>query len=397
LQQLAAVSKIKILLKETKMATMSKNSALILLGVVLLVQNIGLAYALPKTGQSDKTSVVYSEGTGSSFEAAKKHAFRSAIQEAVGVLSISEQSADGDILTKDQINEYSAGYIDDYEVLESSESADHMITVSMKVRVASSKIAQRMISRGDSTSQVQGELLLTKLQSQLDMRNSGDELLSEVLNSYPQNAFVLNQGHSEVKISPTRQPYLIIPYEITMSKFWISGLNEALTAVAASSHNCNNIALSVSNNQDQPGGAAIAQALCGGTEPDVRIFSGGGFFSTNASSYKFYDLQTLLMVDKHLLNSTKPHLQGTIALQIEFIADTSVFATNCALIPTNDMIGFNKSIHQIEHNSNLSKKYIRPVIDSSVISKRELIINIPDLSAISELTKVKLTIQPECH
>ena len=379
------------------MFKLSKKSALALLCVGVLSQTTALAGELPKTGQYDKTSVVYAEGTGATFEEAKQRAFRSAIQEAVGVLNISEQAVDGDRLAKDQINEYSAGYIDDYEILESHEDSQRRVTVSLQARVASSKIAQRMISRGDKTSQVQGQMLLTKLESQLNVRNSGDALLSEVLSSYPQNAFVINQGASEVKISPTRQPYMFVPYEVTMSKFWVDGLNEALTAVSASNNSCNTIALSISNNQQQPGAQSIAQKFCGDTEPDVRIFSGSGFFGSTASSYKFHDVQTLAMFNKHLLNSTKPQSQGTIAMQVEFINNTGVVSTKCTLITVSELIGYNEPTYNVEYNSNLNRQYMRPVIDSRAVAKRNLRINITDWDSMADVIKVRLSMQKSCN
>lgn len=373
-----------------------KKSITSLLCLSIFIQNSLLAAELPKTGQSNKTSLLSVEGTGDTFEAAKKQAFRTAIQQAVGVLSISEQAADGDQLTKDQINEYSAGYIDDYEVVESHRDADNRTVISMRVRVASSKIAQRMMSRGDTISKVQGQKMATQLESQIDSRNDGDAMLSEVLSSYPQNAFIINQGISEVRISPTRKPYFIVPYEVTMSKFWADGLNEALTAVSATSHSCNNITLSISNNSQQPGAASLGQSFCGGPNPDMRIITGSGFFSSTASSYNFHDVQTLAMVNEHLNNSTNPRLKNTIAIQVEFASDTRVFRTSCINIPFSEMIGYYEPTYHVEYNSNLNRQYMRPLIDSRVTMQRTIKFDVPSRDELAELTNVRFTVQQSC-
>jgi hypothetical protein len=58
------------------------------------------------------------EAVGSTLEEAKRNAFRQAIEQTVGIVMLDEKEASGSILTKDFVGGYSAGYIDDFEILE---------------------------------------------------------------------------------------------------------------------------------------------------------------------------------------------------------------------------------------------------------------------------------------
>ena len=59
-------------------------------------------------------------GTGSTFERAKQDAFREAVQIKVGSAVVSERMSTVDSLVKDDIIVHSAGYVDDFKVLNTS-------------------------------------------------------------------------------------------------------------------------------------------------------------------------------------------------------------------------------------------------------------------------------------
>ena len=178
------------------------------------------------------------EGHGPSLEQAKQNGFRLAIEQAVGQVIVSDQEVSGDQLTKDFIGGYSAGYVDAFEILDTHQEGSEII-LRMNVAVSSSKIAQRMLSSGNKDLMLEGQRLQAQIDTELDQRARGDQLIADVLSSYPYNAYVVNSGQTDIGIDQRRETYIDIPYEIHWSKFWIEAIDEALGVIAVDSKNCN--------------------------------------------------------------------------------------------------------------------------------------------------------------
>jgi len=366
-----------------------------LLVVGLLLASDAIA-DLPKTGGARPTVKVLIEADGQTLEQAKQNGFRSAIEQTVGQLIISNQEVSGDQLVKDTIGGYSAGYVDDYEILESTQDQG-LWHLKMNVAVASSKIAQRMVSSGDLSMMVDGLRLQAQLETQLEERRQGDALINEVLSSYPYNAYVVNSGETEVKISNTRSPYVEVPYNITMSKFWLEALNEAMTAVAKESKNCSTLTMALTDRlraaRTSNSVKNLAQTPCGGA-PDMRIFSkkSGNFFPT-ADSYYFYDLETLVMINTEL----QPALgQQHIGLRILLLdAAGTIIDTRCANINTELFIRFNEP-NLPSVNWNIRRAVLRPDIVGQNNVYGTLRIHLNNLSLVGNLAKVRLLVEKTC-
>lgn len=350
---------------------------------------------LPKTGGSHPTVRVEVEGFGRTQEEAKQNGFRTAIEQVVGQLVVSDQEVSGDRLVKDFLGGYSAGYVDDYELLE-TEQEQGKWRVLMNVAVASSKIAQRMQSKGTKTTVIDGQRFQAQLETQIEERERGDGLISTVLASYPEHAFVVNSGQTEFKVSNTRSPYVEVPYNITMSKFWITALNEALSAVAVESKNCSTLTMAVSDQAQVSGYSRavknIAQRPCG-VAPDMRVFSKGSGWFASADSYYFNDLKTLAMINGEL----QPKLgQQHIGLQILLLdAGGSVIDRRCANINTELFIRYNEP-NLASVNWNVREHFLRPDIVGQNNVYGTLRIHVKNLENVGELAKIKLEIQRTC-
>jgi len=291
---------------------------------------------------------------------------------------------------------YSAGYVDDYEILESTQN-EKTWHVKMNVAVASSKIAQRMMLSGNKTTSVNGQRLQAQLETQLESRQQGDNLLREVLSSYPYNAYVVNAGQTEVKISNARVPYVEVPYDITMSNFWLDALNEALTAVARDSKNCNSLTMAVSNGLRAGNTSSavknLAQVPCGAA-PDMRVFSkkSGDFFS-NSNSYYFYDLETLAMVNSELQT---PMGQQRIGLRVSLLdAGGGTIDSRCADINTELFLRFSEPNLAVV-NWNTRRAFLRPDIVGQNNVYGVLRVHLKNLEHAGDLAKVRLTVEKTC-
>ena len=336
------------------------------------------------------------EGHGRTKKEAQQDACDTAIKQVVGQVIISDQEVKGDQLTKDFIGSYSAGYCLYSEVLETRHETDKVV-VKMNVAVESSKIAQRMLSSGDKSMIVAGEHLQMLIDSQLDQRNRGDQLIAEVLTSYPYNAYVVNSGQTEIGLGIRREVYIDVPYEIHWSKFWLEGFNEALNAIAFDSKSCNNWVVK----QDNKIGLSSQSGLLGrlqdtpcGQEADMRVsYKKSGEWFGNTRSYYFYDRQTLAVIKDQIQT---PVGRQHIGLKVD-LKDSGgqVVDSRCAKIDTSLFVSYTEPKFEVVHWNEASKN-LRPVVNGDASVYGVLRVHLYNKNVIGDVAKVNLTVEKTC-
>lgn len=363
----------------------------LLLAAGLLTSSWSAAWDLPKTGGKHATVPVQIEAVGSTLEEAKRNAFRQAIEQTVGIVMLDEKEASGSILTKDFVGGYSAGYIDDFEILENYQDENNQWHVKLNVQVASSKIAQRMMSKGENNSLVNGDQLHARLESQIEEREQGDRLIGQVLSSYPYNAYIVNSGRTEFKLTRSRQSYVEIPYEIAMSKFWLSALNEALTTVSVKSTECGGFAVrlidAIKNSPTYGNGVKKVAGMHCGNGPDMRVFS------DKMNSYTFSDLKTLEMVNSYLQTQVG---QQHLGLRVDLLdAGGALVDTRCAKISSEMFIRYSEPNLPM-NNWNSERVLVRPDIVGQNKINGVLRVHFNDPTAVADLARIRLNIQQTC-
>ena len=337
------------------------------------------------------------EGQGATQDSAKKDAFRRAIERVVGMVVVSDQEAQGNKLTKDSIGNYSSGYIEDYEILDSYQEPDGMWTVQMSVKVADSKIAQRMMTRSQNNTNINGSKISDSMASEIEMRQNGDALLGTVLGSYPEHAYVVNSGQSTFTVGRLRQPYVDMDYSLSLSKSWVESLNEAVGLVAASSNNCNSLSKSLARGfetgpRNSDAVKDLAKRACG-KDPDIQIVSkkSGDFLSKNYS----YTLPDQLTLDT--INNTLQTPMGMqhIGLRVDLIdAGGQVFDSRCARLDNRTLIYWEAPTGV--YNLRDGKRLMRPVVLGTSSFNGSLRINLRSPQQIQDLARVKLSVQKTC-
>lgn len=336
------------------------------------------------------------EGYGNNVDQAKQNGFRNAIEQVVGQVVISDQEVKGDQLTKDWIGGYSAGYVDDFEILETRQEGNETI-VKMNVAVASSKIAQRMMSSGNKSLIINGERLQAQIDTQLEQRNRGDQLVAEVLTSYPHNAYVVNSGQTEVGLNPRRQAYVDVPYEIHWSRFWLEALNETLGVIAVDSKSCNSWFVEQDKQIRLSAGSGLLGRLrdtpCG-QEADLRVsYKQLGQWFGETRSYYFHDRQTLEVVNGQIQT---PVGRQHIGLRVDLKdAGGGMVDTRCARIDTSLFVGYTEPQMEVVHWNDANRN-LRPVINGDASVYGVLRIHLRTKEQISDVTKVTLNIEKTC-
>ena len=166
-------------------------------------------------------------GVGETEELARQNGFKQAIELHVGSVILNERESQEFKLVKDDIFDYSAGYIDNFAVIDVTSKPDGY-TVIVDIIVRPSKIHERVLSQGKDTKNVPGDQLGTQYKSYLQERKEGDRYLDSVLNSYPKNALEIKQEPFKYKLDMYRNALFIVPFEVKWNYKYIQALNETL-------------------------------------------------------------------------------------------------------------------------------------------------------------------------
>ena len=182
---------------------------------------------------SDNRRIYYIEvqGHGSTVAEARDNGFRLAVEQALGTLISSEtQVVDGRI-KRDEIISYAAGYVDRFDIVETGTLPTGQNMVKLKVWVGRSALADRLLNRSETSGEVNGSRATVQLQTLNQERVTGDRLLQQVLNDFPQRAFDIELNPTDI-IRQNRAAQMEISFKIRWNQDYLRSLWTALEATA---------------------------------------------------------------------------------------------------------------------------------------------------------------------
>ena len=169
-------------------------------------------------------------GEGSTVEQAKENAFRTAVQQRAGAIVLSERQASNDKLIKDNISLFSAGYVDDFKIIDINQNGSN-IRITLEVLVADSKLFNQVLNTGQTKQGINGDQAGTALSTFLDQKQKGDKMLDAVLSTYPQNAFIIEQKPYVLSVDSNRNAIITIPYSLKWNYDYIVSMKEAMQLI----------------------------------------------------------------------------------------------------------------------------------------------------------------------
>jgi hypothetical protein len=178
-------------------------------------------------------------GVGRNINEAKQNGFKNAISIKVGSALLSENQVANNKLLREELIDYSAGYIDSYTIIDTIVKPDNIVVI-MQVVVKSSKIHERILNKGKDEKELEGSRLSNQYFTYLNQGKDGDRILGAVLNDYPKRAFKITQGKHEFKLNSDRIAVLVIPFELRWSKPFLVSLHEVVKLLADGSYNSPN-------------------------------------------------------------------------------------------------------------------------------------------------------------
>jgi hypothetical protein len=217
---------VKKLFKSFVAASVEIVQRLVVLFLVIFLT--GCATQAPQTNKAQ--SPIRSTGVGGNLSDAKEQAFKQAIDNRIGVLVLSERDIQTYRLLKDEILTYSAGYIDDYNIV-SQEKVGKKWVVTADVWVSSSKLTGRIISFASSDGRINGKKASDSFNSFVKQKEQADRLTEKVLSGFPENALIPKYTHTELKFDHNRNAQLLVHLQTSWNKSYLTSLKELLNLV----------------------------------------------------------------------------------------------------------------------------------------------------------------------
>jgi len=179
---------------------------------------------------TSKPNYIRATGTGTTLEEAKQIAFRDAIEYQIGTMVLSERESSKHDLIKNQILVHSAGYVDDFKIINTIKS-NGQTTVTVDVLVASSKIDNQILSSGKSSNNFDGNRHDAQYSTLVKERIQGDLILDNFLRGYPTKAYKIKQQKYTVSVDNYRNLVLNVPYELSWNFEYIKSLRSLLDTI----------------------------------------------------------------------------------------------------------------------------------------------------------------------
>ena len=192
----------------------------------ILLLTVALFLASCSSSESvKKNSPIRSIGTGSSPEAAKDAAFRKAIEKRVGILVVGERAIADYKLIKDEILSYSAGYVDDFRIVEQKKVGDSW-RVTADVWISSSRITNRIFKAANERQELPGTRAAESFDSFIAQRRQADRLLGKLLAGFPKDALLIKFEGTQVEFDSERNALMTVRYNLTWNQNYLIALAE---------------------------------------------------------------------------------------------------------------------------------------------------------------------------
>jgi hypothetical protein len=267
------------------------------LGVAHANSNVSIALTIGQWLLSNQTQSFYIqvEAQGINDNDARRNGFVLAVDQAVGTLILNERESDKKQLIKNDVYNYSSGYVTDYKILTKTTRGGNSVLV-MDVWVSHSAIANRILGRSAVAGQLNGPVASARVETLLTERAAGDQVVSRVLEDFPRRAFDITLGATVLRLDEYRQTLVEIPFSLKWNYNYITSLHEVLQAASQNpqARNCWN------HNQD-----------CANQTYIRVIAQAPGSWTKWQNTLGFNDYQKLHLVNDAFMRST-PVMQLTI-------------------------------------------------------------------------------------
>ncbi len=176
-------------------------------------------HCVPVFAAVDEKEVV-AMGVGANEEAAKRQAYRNAIQSAIGSMVLSETIVENDTLVQDKILSHSDGYVVKATPVGATRAVEGgLVEVTMRVTVKSDQLKAKLKSENITMADMDGQSLFAQKKTKEEAKDNAAAILTEKLKNVPSGLLVAtafpDKAKQEAKGAMVR---LTVPVEVTVDK-----------------------------------------------------------------------------------------------------------------------------------------------------------------------------------
>lgn len=184
------------------------------------------------------------QGTGDTLPQAQDQAYRTAVQQALGSLVLTQSQLSQNELRRNDILVYSSGFVDRFEIVKRAQDARGQTVVDMRVWIRRSAIADGLFGSSTGTGQIDSARISASVQTLRRERSDADGLLEAVLREFPARSFRVNIVKTGWALDRDRNSGMAIDFTLEWHDPWIRSLREAMSKTTGVSpdHACSNSA-----------------------------------------------------------------------------------------------------------------------------------------------------------
>ena len=249
---------------------------------------------IKKSSIGDNLVYVRVVASGNTDTEARQQAFRMAVSQVVGDLISSERIVRNDRLVKDQIIDYSTGYVEKFNVVSRKVTNNpYGIELTMDVWVKSSQIANKMTVQQGAAGVIQGSNISAQIKTLQQEQAEGAKLLDRSLNDFYTRGFEISLDSIKIEMGRNGNSIVTVPFKVKWNKEYLQELLGIVTKIA----------------HDGPRAGACLAVFIGGECPTFDSFIiilVGGFMGGDGGRYGFRGQDAFLKISSALAD-TQPN------------------------------------------------------------------------------------------
>lgn len=176
---------------------------------------------------SNREHLVTVRSIGKTEAEARTNAFQLAVEHVVGQLILSEQEVSNNQVVRNDIIQYSSGYVSRYDVKMKEAAGNDQILI-IDVYVKQSKIADRLVNHSTDKTRIDSKNLSVQVRTLVEQTRTGDRVLKTILNDYPSKAFSVSNKDVYMERGQHRGLVMVVPVRLTWNRQYVESLGEAL-------------------------------------------------------------------------------------------------------------------------------------------------------------------------
>lgn len=182
----------------------------------------------------DESRVVEVTGVGETHQAAKEDAIRNAVEKVVGAYVSSDLVTQNHQLIKDEVLNYSGGYIEKIDILSQERNPDGLYVTKVRALVINNKVRRKLEKINVSTRDLPSESLFAEAFSKVAEQKKSAQLISKVMEKYPSAAFVAEVGPPNIVSTDHQENLAKVEFVATVSwdPIFIGEFKEVLSHVS---------------------------------------------------------------------------------------------------------------------------------------------------------------------